>query len=424
VVEGARLESEYAPKAYPGFESLPLRHIWTLPQPAHSRSLWPMRWMILLMTVLTAACAGPGARVRVAFDAARVTSISATGLADRATKRRVTADDPVRVASVSKLVVALGVMRLVDAGKLDLDRDVSDDLGWRLRNPAYPETPVTLRLLLSHTAGVRDGNDYRVPLGKTVQTALSDAKAWDAGHVPGRYFTYSNLNFPIIGSIMERATGERFDVLMQRLVLKPLGVEACYNWPTCSDARVARAVVLYHADGSVRNDDLHGKQPPCPVFTDSPGCDVTGYKPGDNGALFSPQGGLRISARDLGKIGQMLLGDGTGFLSPAAMAELTKPVWTYDGSNGDTESGFYCRYALALQTLGTRQAGCRDDPYGDGRPRIGHAGEAYGLRSGLWIDPVRGTGVAFFATAIPDEAPKGKRSAFTRVEEELATGKR
>ena len=203
-----------------------------------------MRLIMLCLLLFTTACTRPEARVRVTFDAARITSVSATGLADRTTKRRVTADDPVRVASVTKLVVAIGVMRMVDAGQLDLDRDVLDYLGWKLRNPEFADDPVTLRMLLSHTAGVRDGNDYRVPLGKTVQAALADPKAWDASHAPTTYFTYSNLNFPIIGSIMENVSGERFDALMQRLVLKPLAIEACFNWPTCSDARVARAVVL------------------------------------------------------------------------------------------------------------------------------------------------------------------------------------
>jgi CubicO group peptidase (beta-lactamase class C family) len=382
-----------------------------------------MRFLILILALMTTACMRPEARVRVAFDATNVTSVKATGLADRTTKRRVTADDPVRVASVTKLVVAMGVMRMVEAGQLDLDRDVSDYLGWRLRNPGFPETPLTLRMLLSHTAGVRDGNDYRVPLGKTVQAAVADPKAWEAKYPPGRYFTYSNLNFPIVGSIMERVSGERFDALMQHLVLKPLSIEGCFNWPSCSDARVARAVVLYHANGSVRGDDLQGKQPPCPVFTDSPGCDLTGYRPGDNGALFSPQGGLRISALGLAKIGQVLLKDGDGFLKPTSVAQLITPIWTFDGSNGATEEGFYCRYALAVQTLSTPQAGCRDDLFGDKRPLVGHAGEAYGLRSGLWIDRATGKGIAFFATAVPDEIAKGKNSSFTIVEEQLARGR-
>jgi hypothetical protein len=75
-----------------------------------------------------------------------------------------------------------------------------------------------------------------------------------------------------------------------------------------------------------------------------------------------------------------------------------------------------------VQQIATQPVSCNDDMFGDGKRRIGHAGEAYGLRSGLWIDPVRGTGVAFFATAVPDEAAKG-RSAYTAVEEQLARGR-
>jgi CubicO group peptidase (beta-lactamase class C family) len=73
--------------------------------------------------------------------------------------RAVTIDDPARVASISKLVVAIGVMRLVEQGKLDLDRDVNDYLGWRVRNPAFPDAPITLRALLSHQSGLRDTVD-------------------------------------------------------------------------------------------------------------------------------------------------------------------------------------------------------------------------------------------------------------------------
>ena len=112
-----------------------------------------------------------GASVIMTFNARGITSTTATGMADPFAKRRLTPNDPVRVASVSKLVVALGVMRLVDAGRLNLDRDVSDYLGWRLRNPAFPDTPITLRLLLSHQSSITDNVDYVIPLGGTVRAA-------------------------------------------------------------------------------------------------------------------------------------------------------------------------------------------------------------------------------------------------------------
>ena len=163
----------------------------------------------------------PKAQAGVAFDRQGDLGAFAEGIADPQSGRAVTPDDPVRVASVSKLVVAVGVMKLVEAGKLDLDSDVSRWLGWSLRNPAFPDRPVTLRQLLSHTSSVRDHDDqYAIALGGSVQAEMANPKSWDLEHGPGdTYFTYSNMNFPIVGSIVEKVTGERFDIWMRRNVL-------------------------------------------------------------------------------------------------------------------------------------------------------------------------------------------------------------
>ncbi|TMJ15851.1 MAG: beta-lactamase family protein [Alphaproteobacteria bacterium] len=385
-----------------------------------------MRYALALLPLLAACATVPVAPAPppaaswawATFDAHGVTASGASGMADPAARRPLSIKDPVRIASISKLHVALGVMRLVEAGKLDLDADISDTLGWRLRNPAFPDTPITLRLLLSHRSSLRDDVDYAIPLGGSIQSTLAAPAAFDSEHAPGTYFRYSNLNFPVIASVMEAATGERFDRLMDRLVLKPLGLDACFNWTTCSDTTVARAVVLTAPDGSVVRDGLNGARPACPVVPAAEGsCDLSSYVPGTNGALFSPQGGLRISVTDLAKVGAMLLANGGSFLSPASIAQLRAPAWRFDGSNGDSEGNFYCAYGLALQTLATCPPG--DDPFGDGVAREGHAGEAYGLRSGLWIDRRTGTGVAYFATGLGDDPPKG-RSAYRAIEEWLA----
>ena len=385
----------------------------------------------MLSLLLLAAVTQPAASARVAFDRHGEISVETAGFADIGAGRKATADDPVRIASISKLVTALGVMRLVERHKLSLDADVSDLLGYKLRNPAFPDTPITLRLLLSHRSSLTDGIDYVLPLDADIRTVLQDPKAWDSVHAPGSFFRYTNLNFPVIASVMERATGRRFDRLMHDLVLAPLKLDACYNFTTCSDAAVARIAVQYRK-GQVTRDDNHGNRPACPVTRARDGsCDLDAYVPGTNGAIFSPQGGLYISARDLARVGQMLLDngkvDGKPFLSAASIATMRTPLWIYDGSNGDTGedpadhhmAGFICSYGLATMLLATPAQGCHDDPFGDGRRRFGHAGNAYGLRSGLWVDPKAGRGVAYFATDVSlEETPQ--HSAYTRTEERLA----
>lgn len=387
-----------------------------------------VRLLSFLPMLLLAGCATPPldrrpvAEVGVAFDRNGERGSFADGLADLQSRRTITPDDPVRVASVSKLVVAIGVMKLVEAGKLDLERDVSPSLGWSFRNPAYPDRPISLKMLLSHTSSVRDHDDqYAVPLGRSIQTVMADLPSWDSKHGPGdHYFTYANMNFPIVASIVERATGERFDRWMRREVLEPMKLDACYNWPTCSDQAVARAVVLTQ-DGKAVRDDLGGRRPDCPVVSAADGnCDLGRWRAGENGALFAPQGGLRISARGLARVGRMLLSggtlDGARILSTQSVETLLAQVWRFDGRNGDTDHGFYCSYGLATQQIPTPAHGCKDDPAGDGIVRVGHAGDAYGLRSGVWIDPARGTGIAFFVTGLPDSPPRG-RSAFRAAEE-------
>ena len=378
---------------------------------------------LALVFALTAGASEPprNATAGVAFDRNGEVASFADGIADPQSGRRVTPDDPARVASVSKLVVAIGVMKLVEQGRLDLDSDVSRWLGWSLRNPAFPGQPISLRMLLSHTGSVRDHDDqYAIPLGQTVQATMADPRSWDAQHGPGAlYFAYSNMNFPIVGSIVERVTGERFDIWMRRNVLEPMKLDACYNWPTCSAAAIARAVELDGPDGKPQKDDLHGERPACPVaVNEGEPCELSRAKLGGNGALFAPQGGLRISARGLARVGRMLLNpgtlDGVRILSPQSVETLLAPSWRFAGHNGSRaeESATICSYGLATQQIPT--PGCADDPGTGGAQLVGHAGDAYGLRSGMWIDRRRGRGIAYFVTGVPDDPPE--KSVFSPAE--------
>jgi CubicO group peptidase (beta-lactamase class C family) len=389
------------------------------------RRLVPFLSLVLAGCATIPAAAPPlHAEAGVAFDATGEIGSFADGVADPQSGRRVTVDDPVRVASVSKMVTAVGVMQLVEQGKLDLTSDVSHWLGWPLRNPNFPDRPITLSMLLSHTSSVREhDDDYVIPLGNSLQQVMADPKNWDPHHAPGDYFAYVNLNYPIIGSIIERVTGERFDLWMHEHVLAPMKLEACFNWPTCSDAAVARAVELDSPAGKPVKDDLHGHRPDCPVFVkDNVPCDLSVWRAGENGALFAPQGGLRISARGLARIGRMLLNggtlDGVHILSSDFVNVLMTQVWRFDGTNGQTDGGFYCSAGNGTHQLPNPQPGCADDMGTRGAVLVGHAGDAYNMKSGLWIDPQRGRGIAYFVTGVPDPAPKAPASAYTAAEVE------
>lgn len=369
------------------------------------RRITAARGAALALAIAGAASAAPAqvglpepARVRVDFSSTAILSKQASGEAG-VVGRKVAADDPVRVASISKLVTAIAVMRLVDEGRIDLDKDIGDYLGFAVRNPAFPDRPVTLRHLLSHTSSIRDSIDYLLPLDGSLQTVLSNPAVWFPGHEPGDYFSYANLNSPVIAATIEAATRERFDRLVAKKVLAPLRLDACFNWGDgCSPGRRAQAVTLLRTNGDLARDAAISGTDPCPILAASDSsCDLSRYRIGKNGSSFSPQGGLRISMQDLSRVGQLLLNGGRPILSSKAFAEMTRVQWRFNGVNGDDDRGYFQAYGLGVHIHEDRA----------GRKWIGHVGEAYALRAGLWVNPQTRKGFAQFVTMVPAETPVG-----------------
>ena len=180
----------------------------------------------------------PGASVAVMANGT-VAWAKGYGVANLAEGTAVTPDTVFEAASVSKSLVAWGIMNLVEDGLVDLDAPVEQYLTrWHLPPSEYDHDQVTLRRILSHTAGLSTDGDPGVEPGKTVPTlteALNGAVAgMDALHVafpPGEAFHYSSIGYALLELVAEEVTGEPFASYMQREILDPLGMtHSSYEW--------------------------------------------------------------------------------------------------------------------------------------------------------------------------------------------------
>ncbi|MBX7539767.1 serine hydrolase domain-containing protein [Qipengyuania sphaerica] len=380
------------------------------------RTIVTIACLVMLTGCANQPAPSPAASVAVVFDRYDSTTVIVEGLADRETGRPVEANDPVRIASISKLVMAIAALELVEEGKLEVDADVSQHLGFTLRHPDHPDVPITLPMLLSHRSGLRDTAGYVIPLGESLEDHLKQPEAWYRGSPPGEApFEYANIGSPVVATILEGASGERFDRLVQRLVFEPLAIDACFNWIGCPQGMADRAVTLYRSNGEIARDDPADRPPNCTIpVADDRTCSLDAYEPGTNASVFSPQGGLRIGMRDLARLGAELLKPAKeSVFSERALDEL---FLSLTANSEAQRQHFFCIYGFHVQLIELSGEECDDALVGDGRSRLGHAGEAYGLRSGLWLDYEAGTGIAYFVTQVPDRtAPDEGGFAFEEV---------
>lgn len=136
-----------------------------------------------------------------------------------------------RIASVTKMISAIGVMQLVEQGLLDLDTDISEYLGYDVRNPYYPKSRLTLRSLMTHTSSLSVGGGYskvRNTLRKLIST---DKKQTGNFHdeAPGTVYRYSNFGAGIMGSLIEAVSQQNINDYMSEHVFQPLGIDAGYH---------------------------------------------------------------------------------------------------------------------------------------------------------------------------------------------------
>lgn len=174
---------------------------------------------------------------------------------------RVTKDTLFQAGSVSKPVAAVAALRLVEQGRLSLDADVRAQLSsWTLpESPLLAGHPVTLRGLLSHTAGTNVSGMNGYEPGKPLPTVAqilnglppANTAAVRVKNQPGAKWDYSGGGYVIAQALMTDVTGEKFPDLMDRLVLRPAGMTSSSYRQPMAPIRHRRAANGTSPDGSV-----------------------------------------------------------------------------------------------------------------------------------------------------------------------------
>lgn len=274
-----------------------------------------------------------------------------------------------RVASISKIVTGqiFAEAAMQSGASPPFATPVAEVLPW------FPG-PATLGQLASHTGGVSDGNGYVIPPGET----LADFVTTHADRIftsSPVHFAYSNLGYIILAALIERWTGRRFDHLASDW-LSARGIPGGFNWSGVAERHLALPTCRRTARGFMPqiDQDLAEKGVLGP---DGRARNLSGYRPGDNPALFSPQGGLRTSLAGLLTLARYL---------PDMEATVLHRGSPHRGSPHDPDAVFES-YGAGLQIF--------DAPAFYPHPLSGHFAGAYGFRGGVWYDRVRDIAFAY-----------------------------
>ncbi len=299
-----------------------------------------------------------------------------------------------RMASISKAATARAACALVLQDVLPLDVDVTQILAWRDPPDGLRQHPVTVRHLLSHTSGLTDHAGYLPDVGYSIMSYIGDHAGAISGRVPGGYFAYANMNYVLLGHVMEAATGKRFDRILRDEVLAPAGIAGGFNWAGVPLAARANRLALYQRGATglvVEADGDDADWQADLIWRGGRGHSFGDYRLAHDTALMSPHAGLRMNVIEAARLARFL-----GDASPAGQLQ-RRIAWQHDPATGNGEDcdGLFTKFGLGLTIY-------RDHPRIPSH-LIGHAGHALGFTGGVWHNVATGMCHAYFLTGSRDE---------------------
>lgn len=300
--------------------------------------------------------------------------------------------DIFRIASISKSFTTTALMTLVEQGALGLDNDVSSLVGFSVRNPLFPQDTITLRMLLSHTSSINDTQGYFKLDVLNPLTNPEYAKCYN-NYAPGSKYEYCNLGFNTVGAIVERFSGVRFDNYIRKTITEPMGLTANFN-PDSLNRESFVTLYSFEPEDTTKESKYITVAQPAAYVSRSSQID-SGYVMGYSTPLFSPTGGMKISAHNLARYMQMHMNYGsdpvTGvtIISKESAKAMQEPV--ADMGEGNS----YClAFRKAVNLI-------------PGEVMTGHTGSAYGLYSAMFFEPEKRFGFVMITNGYKPEYKDG-----------------
>lgn len=310
------------------------------------------------------------------------------GAGDKRGTRPVDEDTVYKIASVTKMVTAIGVMQLAEAGQLNLDAPLTDASGQPIRNPWHPDMDITLRQALSHTTSLLSGAPYTSAI-QWERIDLSDTKYFSK-RAPGNRYEYANLNGGILGSAIERATGQSLNTYMTEHIFAPLGINAAYaahllpDPEPLSNTYMPDRTIYLSAEKYIEADTSE--------YEDT--CDPDAHYRASVGSLYISLSGLEKLAQVLACGGET---GGVRLLSSRAVELMRADQAALPGSSVTGESP----YGLGLYRFTAE----------DGVTWYGHQGRWEGLLVDAFVEPLTQTTVVFVMNGVTRSGGEVDRKA-------------
>lgn len=301
------------------------------------------------------------------FEGDQVTWINAYGFADRETQTEMTVDTAFQIGSISKVITGIAALQLFEQNALDLDKGINTYLATAISHPDFPNTAITARMLLTHTAGIIDNWELLsglwgpgrsgYPLEDAVKNYFSAAGIWYdpdnnySDEKPGTVWAYTNAGIGLLGYLVEIISGVPFEEYTRQYILDPLGVSG--GW-FLDEIGPSNLVTPYDAEGNALANDQ---------------------------GVFFPAGSYITTSRDLVKIMGIFANGGVSQGQRIIKSETVDLML-----QGHYEAGDQYQGLILYRTPFTV----------DGQTVIGHAGTLDGIETQAFFSNSTNKGAIFF----------------------------